>query len=275
MNCRVLKKNKCIITQGYSTSHKAVDIVGNGHTLDNIVAHSDGIISKIQDGFGNKKNSTGSVAYGNYIKIDHNNGYSTLYAHLEKGLKHKKGDKIQKGEIIGKMSDSGNAFGKHLHFEVFKNNSKINPTEYLNKDLPNMIEINNQNANNNLKYKINDSVSINGVYISSTSTNLLKPLITKGTITKIIPEARNPYLLNNGDIGWVNDDCIIKDSNKYLSNKKYTGSSIVDALKKINVDSSFDNRKIIANKNGINNYQGTSEQNIKLLNMLKQGKLKY
>lgn len=204
-----------------------------------------------------KKNSTGSVAYGNYIKIDHNNGYITLYAHLEKGLKHEKGDKIQKGEIIGKMSDSGNAFGKHLYFEVFKNNSKIDPTEYLNKDLSNMIEINNQNANNNLKYKINDS------------------LITKGTITKIIPEARNPYLLNNGDIGWVNDDCIIKDSDKYLSNKKYTGSSIVDALKKINVDSSFDNRRIMANKNGINNYQGTNKQNIKLLNLLKQGKLKY
>lgn len=58
--------------------------------------------------------------------------------------------------------------------------------------------------------------------------------------------------------------------------KKYTGSSIslVDALKSIGVDSSMTNRKKIAKANGISNYTGTSSQNTKLLNLLKQGKLK-
>lgn len=58
--------------------------------------------------------------------------------------------------------------------------------------------------------------------------------------------------------------------------KKYTGKSgsIVDALKSIVVDSSYDNRKAIAKKNGINNYSGTASQNEKLLSLLKQGKLK-
>lgn len=58
--------------------------------------------------------------------------------------------------------------------------------------------------------------------------------------------------------------------------KKYTGSSvsIVDALKAIGVDSSMTNRKKIAKANGISNYTGTSSQNTKLLNLLKQGKLK-
>ena len=58
--------------------------------------------------------------------------------------------------------------------------------------------------------------------------------------------------------------------------KKYTGksSSLVDALKSIGVNSSFSNRKAIAKKNGISLYLGTSTQNIKLLNLLKQGKLK-
>ncbi len=60
------------------------------------------------------------------------------------------------------------------------------------------------------KYKIGDTVNINGVYVSSTSTEKLKPLITRGTITRIV-EARNPYLLDNGNIGWVNDECIIPD----------------------------------------------------------------
>lgn len=54
---------------------------------------------------------------------------------------------------------------------------------------------------------------------------------------------------------------------------KYTGtsSSIVDALKSIGVDSSFSNRKKIARQNSINIYLGLPNQNIKLLNLLKQG----
>ena len=42
------------------------------------------------------------------------------------------------------------------------------------------------------------------------STEKLTPKITKGTITKIVEGARNPYLLDNGNIGWVNDDCIVE-----------------------------------------------------------------
>lgn len=62
------------------------------------------------------------------------------------------------------------------------------------------------------KYKIGDVVTINGVYVSSTSANKLRPLKTKGTITKIVEGARNPYLLDNGNIGWVNDACIVNTS---------------------------------------------------------------
>lgn len=58
----------------------------------------------------------------------------------------------------------------------------------------------------------------------------------------------------------------------YSSN--YKGLSFVDGLKSIGVDSSFENRKIIALNNGISNYTGSAMQNIKLLNLLKSGKLK-
>jgi hypothetical protein len=62
-------------------------------------------------------------------------------------------------------------------------------------------------------------------------------------------------------------------SSKYY--KKYTGKSvsIVDALKSIGADSSFNNRRAIAKANGISNYIGSSSQNTKMLNLLKQGKL--
>ena len=275
VECRVLKNKKCKINQYYNSNHPALDIVGENYTLDYITAHSDGIITTIQDNRSNMKGSIGNIAYGNYIKIEHQKGYSTLYAHLQNGLTLKQGQNIKKGDVIGYMGDSGNAYGKHLHFEIWKNNQRINPLEFLNKELPSSIE----QPKIELKYNIGDIVNINGVYISSTSNKELKPLITKGTITKIIANTRNPYLIDNGKIGWVNDKNIISlentNINRYLSNKNYQGISIVDALKEINIDTTYQYRQELAKLNNINNYQGTPEQNIKMLNLLKQGKLKY
>lgn len=59
----------------------------------------------------------------------------------------------------------------------------------------------------------------------------------------------------------------------YYSKPSYSGTSFVDALKSINVDSSLTNRKKIASKNGISNYSGAASDNTKLLSLLKQGKL--
>jgi len=91
-------------------------------------------------------------------------------------------------------------------------------------------------------YKVGDVVTINGVYVSSTSTNKLVPAITKGRITRILSGTRNPYLLENGNIGWVNDGCIIgKESvntktvvNCYWLNLRITssyGNNIYKAVK--------------------------------------------
>ena len=60
---------------------------------------------------------------------------------------------------------------------------------------------------------------------------------------------------------------------KYYPKTLYKGSSLVDGLRSIGVNSSFVNRSKIAKKNNIKNYVGTAKQNIQLLNLLKQGKL--
>lgn len=60
--------------------------------------------------------------------------------------------------------------------------------------------------------KVGDVVKINGVYIASNSTKKLNPARDTGTITKIINGARNPYLLDNGNLGWVNDSVIVEGS---------------------------------------------------------------
>ena len=129
-------------------------------------------------------------------------------------------------------------------------------------------------------HKLGETVKINGVYRSSTSNERLNPAVTTGTITKIIEGARNPYLLNNGNIGWVNDDCIVngttstKPAVEYYPIPNYKGSSIVDALNSIGVNSSFTNRKKIAQKNNVRDYSGTAQQNNQMLAKLKAGKLK-
>ena len=63
-----------------------------------------------------------------------------------------------------------------------------------------------------VNHRVGEVVTINGVYTASNSTRKLNPLRNSGTITKIISGARNPYLLDNGNLGWVNDDCITSES---------------------------------------------------------------
>ena len=277
MECRVLESRKAVITSGYGERtlngkkdyHHGIDLVKEGYQLDWIVAHSDGKIISCVDGKGNAK---GSGSYGNFVKIDHGDGYYTLYGHMAKGLPVKNGQTVKAGQRVGYMSDSGDAYGAHLHFEVWEGSNRIDPTPYLNKDLPKNEPKPVEPTSH--KYKEGDVVTINGVYYTSTSTEKLKPAKTKGKITKVI-DARNPYLLENGNIGWVNDGCITgKEGDiKYLSNPGYKGVSIVDALNQIGVDSSYNYRSKLAKVNGISDYRGTAEQNTKLLNLLKQGKL--
>ena len=135
---RVLLNAENQITDSFGNNHNGVDVVKKTNQLDTIIAHSDGLVILTQKGLTNEKGSTGTRSYGNYVKIKHDNGYYTLYAHL-KDVYVNKGVRVKKGEKIGFMGDSGNAYGAHLHFEVRDiNNKVINPTYYLDHDLPNV-----------------------------------------------------------------------------------------------------------------------------------------
>lgn len=69
-------------------------------------------------------------SYGNLVIIDHENGYQTYYAHNNK-LVVKKGDRVYKGQKIAEMGNTGRSTGVHLHFEVRKNGSPINPQGFV------------------------------------------------------------------------------------------------------------------------------------------------
>lgn len=133
---RVIEGNQLEITQIYKAGiHNGIDVVNKNYTLGYICSHSDGNVVESRDGLGNMK---GSNSYGNYVKVKHDNGYSTLYAHLAKGtVTVSNGQRVSKGQRLGFMGDSGNSYGAHLHFEIRnESDERIDPTPYLNADLP-------------------------------------------------------------------------------------------------------------------------------------------
>ncbi|MBM7653815.1 M23 family metallopeptidase [Neobacillus cucumis] len=73
-----------------------------------------------------------SNSYGNKIIIDHQNGFQTLYGHMS-SLNVKVGQTVSKGTAIGIMGATGDATGVHLHFEVYKNGSLVNPLDYIHQ----------------------------------------------------------------------------------------------------------------------------------------------
>ena len=66
-------------------------------------------------------------AYGNYVRIDHNNGYSSAYAHMSR-IAVRQGQRVRQGEVIGYVGSTGRSTGPHLHYEVLVNNRQIDPT---------------------------------------------------------------------------------------------------------------------------------------------------
>ncbi|MEP7171815.1 MAG: M23 family metallopeptidase, partial [Bacteroidota bacterium] len=72
--------------------------------------------------------------YGNNVIIRHGYGYETLYGHMSK-INVREGQKINRGDIIGFVGSTGTSTGPHLHYEVIKNGSKINPINFFYNDL--------------------------------------------------------------------------------------------------------------------------------------------
>lgn len=68
--------------------------------------------------------------YGRLVIIDHENGYQTYYAHNSKNLV-KRGERVYKGQKIAEMGSTGRSTGVHLHFEVRKNGTPINPRKFV------------------------------------------------------------------------------------------------------------------------------------------------
>ena len=98
--------------------HGGVDLDMNTGTP--IYAMDGGVVEQVGDYSSNcygQENCNGNNSYGIYVRIDHGNGYKTLYAHLSQRLVNV-GDQVGKGQQIGVSGDTGNSSGPHLHLEL-------------------------------------------------------------------------------------------------------------------------------------------------------------
>jgi len=97
---------------GYRDHHKALDISGPGYGSQ-IYAVNNGTVEYAGSG-----GAFGAYGYGNYVVINHNNGYYTLYAHMA-WLNTHTGATVAGGQVIGYMGSTGRSSGNHLHLEVW------------------------------------------------------------------------------------------------------------------------------------------------------------
>lgn len=154
MDCRVLNNKKCEVSCKYNKGkHNGIDLVGAGYTLDYVVAHSDGAVVGVVSNINYNTSKSGRRIYGNYVKIKHDNGMYTLYAHLRYGsVTVKLNQRVTKGQVLGYMGNTGYSFGAHLHFEVRNsNNIQIDPTPYVSADLPISVQHMTNNVSNMYK----------------------------------------------------------------------------------------------------------------------------
>ncbi len=105
----------------WGTIHRGIDIAGSGIENQDIVASDSGTV--IWSGYDNS-------GYGNYVIIDHGNGYKTLYGHAN-ALYVSTGEKVYKGDVIAAVGSTGFSTGPHLHFEIIENEVKVDPELYL------------------------------------------------------------------------------------------------------------------------------------------------
>lgn len=110
-----------VISQRYSWYHRAVDIAN--HSNPAVVAAQGGTVTSAGWNGG---------GYGNYVVINHGNGYSTLYGHmLNNSIVVKAGQAVKQGQKLGTMGSTGRSTGTHLHFEVKGPNGNMDPLSAL------------------------------------------------------------------------------------------------------------------------------------------------
>lgn len=125
----------------WGSSHKGIDIGASRGAR--IVATRSGTVTRASitcsHNYGKQVGQdTCGGGYGNYIYIDHGDGYTSRYAHLT-NISVKVGDKVSGGQMIGTVGSTGNSTGNHLHFEIRLNDRPVDPEQYVSSSGPSAV----------------------------------------------------------------------------------------------------------------------------------------
>lgn len=107
--------------------HKGIDLAAN--IGNNVYATGDATVQSTDLGQPRR-------GYGKQILLNHKYGYQTRYAHLSQ-IFVKPGEKVVRGQLIGKVGNTGGVTGPHLHYEVIHMGQVVNPINYFNRNMTN------------------------------------------------------------------------------------------------------------------------------------------
>ncbi|MBR4786620.1 MAG: M23 family metallopeptidase [Bacteroidales bacterium] len=125
-------KNMHTITSGFGRRYHPILKTLRAHTGVDITAPKGTPVYATADGTVSGENP--GSGYGIAVLINHGFSYQTLYAHLSKKVV-KPGQKVKRGQLIGYVGSTGMSSGSHLHYEVIKNGTPVNPVYYFNADI--------------------------------------------------------------------------------------------------------------------------------------------
>lgn len=111
---------------GASDYHKGIDLVGSDKTL---VAPCDGTVA-VSTMLDKRWDKTLTWQWGNYVRIDTDDGLNVYMCHMSE-RRVKAGQRVKAGDVVGIEGNTGYSFGSHCHFEIRKNGTSLDPTEFL------------------------------------------------------------------------------------------------------------------------------------------------
>lgn len=128
----VANKDLTRLASGFGMRMHPILKIGKMHNGTDFAAHVGTPIYATGDGKVTMAERQGG--YGNVVKINHGYGYETLYAHMSK-FKVRNGQSVKRGDIIGYVGNTGLSTGPHLHYEIHKDGTEIDPVSYFYQDV--------------------------------------------------------------------------------------------------------------------------------------------
>ena len=253
--------------------HNGIDFAATQGTP--ILAPASGIVLKSE--FHNHQKG-----WGNYLSVQTDDGYVWIIAHLNELSYLKPGDRVERGQFVGNVGDSGYSFGFHLHLEIRKNNKPINPATLIDMSTPGVPSgITSLSGQNSLRLKdykqmIQDGEFFykglsEGHYVMS-QFNFWKWIVNALFQITDYLIGMTTYLVRLGMLGWgmlfevvltdAFDSLVVKNKGSGSYRKNNLGF-YTDSKRTVNVENIFFNRVEVLNVNFFESKEAVKERLLK------------